>query len=161
MSCAPWATSIQLKGSSRSGPIRVASGRVPPRWSLAAPGRSTAPLCPARARYNAGARAASRRPGNARLRGGPGAALDLLEDAFPSSAPGPPCGSPSGGRRDAAPTVSPTAAPLPSGHLRDLPVRRGHVPVGRAPHLQGSISCSMVHLPVTTWPPSVTRDVYA
>jgi hypothetical protein len=53
---------------------------------------------------SAGARAASRRPGAARPRGGLGAAP--RRDRRPTSrgsAPKPPCGSPPGGRWDAAP----------------------------------------------------------
>jgi hypothetical protein len=51
---------------------------------------------------------ASPRPGNARPRGGPGAALDAHRRSTScSSAPGAPCGSPPGGRGDATPPMRP------------------------------------------------------
>jgi hypothetical protein len=75
-----------------------------------------------------GGRVASRRPGAARPRASPEAALDATASVLSGSAPGLACGSP-GGRLTGRHT--PSTRPLPAavlvaGHPGGLPTRRGH-----------------------------------
>ena len=114
----------------RSGPIRAPSRPLSLSSSLTRPVRSTA--SPWSARVLRTTPGLVRHPvdlATAQPRGGPGAALDATSPFTSySSAPGSSCGSPPGGRRDAAPCRL---------HLRRSPARLRHpgdLPPGEGEH---------------------------